>query len=202
MLRVLEKDILKEIGSMGASHAANSLSTIIGKQVVIEVPSLEMIPVERIPSYVGGHEELATGVFLKYQGDLDATFMVLFPYKASLELVDVMMGREVGSTTELSDMDVSVIQEVGSIMASHFANALSDFLGFKVVPTFPAFACDMAGAMLDFLTVNIGQKADETIFFSTTFYSPSGEIQGYLFLAPETESLKKIFNTIKVRYGP
>jgi chemotaxis protein CheC len=200
MLRVLERDILREIGSMGASHAANSLSAMIGEKVVIEVPRLEMIPVERIPSYVGGSEELTTGVFVKYQGDLDATFMVLFPYEASLELVDIMMGRRVGSTARISDMEASVIQEVGSIMASHFANALSDFLGFKIVPTFPAFACDMAGAMLDFLTVDIGQKVDKTIFFSTTFHSSSKEIRGYLFLAPEMKSLRRIFNAIEVKY--
>lgn len=201
MLQALEKDAFKEIGSMGASHAANSLSAMIGGKVIIEVPRLDVIPAEDIPNYVGGHENLMTGIFIKYQGDLDATLMVLFPYKASLELADILLGRDIGSTGALSEMEVSVMQEVGNIMAAHFANALSDLLGLKIIPTSPAFACDIAGAMLDFLTVEIGQKTDKTIFFSTTFHSFSKEISGYLFLAPEVTSLEKILEIIKAKYG-
>lgn len=204
MLRLLETDILKEIGSMGASHAANSLSEMIGEMVVIEVPKLEVIPVERIPSVLGGPEENATGVFVKYHGDLDATFMILLPMEASLEVAHIILGERRNGRREplsLSEMEASAVQEVGSIMASHFANALSDFLGFKIMPTSPAFACDMTGAMLEFLTVDLGQKAEKTILFSTTFQSSSRVIKGYMFLAPEVKSLKKIFAAIRERYG-
>lgn len=201
MLQLLEIDTLKEIGSMGASHAANSLSTMIGEKVTIEVPRLEVIPVEQIPNFIGGPEEHATGVFVKYHGDLDATFMVLFPLRASIEVAEVILGRHDERRNELTEMEESAIQEIGGMMASHFANALSDFLGFRIMPTSPALSCDMAGAMLDFLTVDVGQKTEETILFSTTFHSSSKVITGYMFLAPEVRSLKKIFNAIREKYG-
>lgn len=201
MLLEIEKDTLKEISSMGASHAANSLSAMIGERVEIVVPELDVIKAEEIPNYLGGHENLMAGIFVKLAGDLDATLMILLPYKASLELADVLMAREIGSTKSLNDMDVSAIQEVGGIMSSSFANAISNFLGFKIIPTPPAFACDIAGAMLDFLTVEIGQKVDKTIFFHTTFSSASKDITGHIFLAPEENSLKKVFKAINARYG-
>lgn len=201
MLQLFEKDILKEIGSMGASHAANSLSSMIGETVFIEVPLLEVIPVERIPDFVGGPEEHAAGVFVKYHGDLDATFMVIFPYAAALEVADVILGGVERKGHEFTDMETSAITEVGGIMASHFANALSNFLGFKIMPTAPAFSCDMAGAMLEFLTVDVGQRTEETILFSTTFHSSTKVIKGYIFLAPEVDSLNKIFSAIKKSYG-
>jgi chemotaxis protein CheC len=201
LLKILEVDTLKEIGSMGASHAANSLSAMIGEKVLIEVPRLAVIPVEEIPSFLGGHEERAAGVFVKYHGDLDATFMILFPLRASMEIAGVLLGLQEGKRKDLSEMETSAIQEIGGIMASHFANALSDFLGFKIIPTSPAFSCDMVGAMMDFLTVDLGQRTEKTILFSTTFHSSSKEIEGYMFLAPEVGSLKKIFKTIKEKYG-
>lgn len=201
MLLELERDTLKEISSMGASHAANSLSAMIGESVEITVPDLDIINAEEIPNYLGGHENLMAGIFVKLAGELDATLMILIPYHASLELADVVMGREVGSTESLGEMDVSAIQEVGGIMSSSFANAISDFLGFKIIPTPPAFACDIAGAMLDFLTVEIGQRVDKTIFFHTTFRSASNEISGHIFLAPEERALKKVLDAIKDRYG-
>jgi chemotaxis protein CheC len=201
MLLELERDTLKEISSMGASHAANSLSAMIGERVEIVVPGLDIIDAEEIPNYLGGHENLMVGIFVKLAGELDATLMILIPHHASLELADIVMGRDTGSTESLSEMDVSAIQEVGGIMSSSFANAISDFLGFKIIPTPPAFACDIAGAMLDFLTVEIGQKVDKTIFFHTTFRSSSREISGHIFLAPEEEALKKVLDAIKDRYG-
>lgn len=201
MLQLLEIDTLKEIGSMGASHAANSLSSMIGEKVTIEVPRLEVIPVEQIPKFIGGPEEHAAGVFVKYHGDLDATFMVLFPLKASIEVTEIILGRRHERREELTEMETSAIQEIGGMMASHFANALSDFLGFKIMPTSPAFSCDMAGAMLEFLTVDVGQKTEETILFSATFHSSSKVITGYMFLAPEVKSLEKIFTAIREKYG-
>ncbi len=201
MLQLFEKDILKEIGSMGASHAANSLSSMIGETVFIEVPLLEVIPVERIPELMGGPEEHAAGVFVKYHGDLDATFMVIFPYNAAIEVAEVILGVVDKESYGFTDMETSAIKEVGGIMASHFANALSDFLGFKIMPTAPAFSCDMAGAMLEFLTVDVGQKTEETILFATTFQSSTKLIKGYMFLAPEINSLSKIFDAIRKSYG-
>ncbi|WKB34848.1 chemotaxis protein CheC [Terrilactibacillus sp. S3-3] len=37
-------DLLKEIGNIGASHAATSLSTILNKRIELKIPSVRIIP--------------------------------------------------------------------------------------------------------------------------------------------------------------
>lgn len=200
-LSKLEVDALKEISNMGAGHAANALSQMINTKIEITVPDFDIIPLEQFPKAVGGQESAVVGTYVQLQGDIVGTVMFLFPIEYALSLADVMLGREVGSSKELSEMDSSALQEVGNIMASSFANAISDFLGFKIIPTPPAIAFDMAGALLNFLIAELGQKVEEAIFFNTTFITPQREIIGHLLLSPEPESMEKILEAIKEKFG-
>lgn len=200
-LSKLEVDALKEIGNMGAGHAANALSQMINTKIEITVPDFDVLPLEEFPEAFGGQESSVVGTYVQLQGDITGTVMFLFPLEYALNLVDIIMGREIGSSKALSDIDSSALEEVGNIMTSSFANAISDFLNFKIIPTPPAIACDMAGALLNFLIAELGQKVEEAIFFNTTFITPHREIMGHLLVSPESESLEKILRAIREKFG-
>ncbi len=200
-LSEFERDILREIGNMGASYSANSLSEIMNKKVEIKVPDFDILPLEEFPNIVGGGEEIVAGILVKFQGDISGYLMMFYQLNYALNLADILLGKELGTTKELDEMDISAIQEVGNIMASSFANAIADFLKLKITPAPPAFTLDMAGALLNYLVAELGQTADEAIFFYTDFIIPPNEILGHLFLTPDEESLKKIFERIKEVYA-
>lgn len=200
-LSKLELDALKEIGNMGAGHAANALSQMTNTKIEITVPCLNIIPLEQFPEVVGGQESVVVGTYAQLQGDIVGTVMLLFPLEYALNLADTVLGREIGSSKALSDMDKSALQEVGNIMTSSLANAISDFLNFKIIPTPPSIASDMAGALLNFLIAELGQRVEKAIFFNTNFITPQRKIIGHLLLSPEPESLEKIRRAIKEKFG-
>ena len=196
-LSEFEKDVLREIGNMGASYSANSLSEIMNKKVEIRVPDFDVLPLEEFPNVVGGGEEIVAGILVKFNGDISGYLMLFYQLKYALNLADLLLGKELGTTKELDEMDISAIQEVGNIMASSFANAIANFLKLKITPTPPAFTVDMAGALLNYLVAELGQTAEKAIFFYTDFIIPPNEILGHLFLSPDEKSLKVIFDKIK-----
>jgi chemotaxis protein CheY-P-specific phosphatase CheC len=51
-----ELGILLELGSIGAGHAATSLSDIIQQQVVIDIPKIHKIPPNMLPKFYEKHE--------------------------------------------------------------------------------------------------------------------------------------------------
>ena len=198
VLNELELDMLREVGSIGASHATNSLAEMTNTKVSIEVPALEVKPVEELLSSEGG-EELVAGVYVELHGDVCGVIMLLLDVASAIELVTQITGMP--ASEELSDMEVSVLQEVGNIMASHFSNALADFLGLKIMPLPPALAVDMAAALLDFIMLEQAQKAEEAILFKTQFLFQPKQITGKIFLMPDPESLDRIISLLRKKVG-
>ena len=73
MLNSDQKDIFREIGNIGAGHAATALSTLLGKPIEIEVPSAELESFTTIIDRVGGAEAYTAGALLRFSGDIRAT---------------------------------------------------------------------------------------------------------------------------------
>jgi chemotaxis protein CheC len=95
-------------------------------------------------------------------------------------------------------MKISVLLEVGNIVSSTFLNALASFTNMKLLPTVPASASDMAGALLD-TVLAIEATEDDTIITVITDFIVQGEmIEGYLVFIPNPVSLKKIFSSLGV----
>lgn len=197
-LNKLQKDALSEIGNIGASHAANSLSHLIKEKVEIQVLELDAMPVGDLAKLMTGQKGKVAGVQARLKEEITGNMMLIFPLGHALRLADLLMGREIGSAKALSEMDVSAIQEVGNIMISSFANAMSDFLGLKIMISPTNFLSDSPSSILQALG---HESAGEAIFFTTSFKASSGEILGYLVMYPDPKVFKKIFQAIKERYG-
>ncbi|MCL6456762.1 MAG: chemotaxis protein CheC, partial [Gorillibacterium sp.] len=65
----LQLDLLKEIGNIGAGHAATALSTLLNKPVDMLVPVVRFVPFEDITASLGGPEKLVVAIFLRVEGE-------------------------------------------------------------------------------------------------------------------------------------
>lgn len=68
-IQPIHLDILREIGNIGAGHAATALSKMLNKAVDMKVPSVNVISFEEISEMVGGAENVVASVFLRIVGD-------------------------------------------------------------------------------------------------------------------------------------
>ncbi|WP_305041508.1 chemotaxis protein CheC, partial [Geoalkalibacter sp.] len=90
---------------------------------------------------------------------------------------------------------VSTLKEVGNILASAYLSALGGLLGVRLLPTVPALACDMAGAVIDPILIDLGQAGDVALMLETEFHSRQDEgrvMQGHFFLLPDPDSLQAL----------
>ena len=97
-LNEFEKDVLREIGNMGASYSANSLSEIMNRKVEIRVPDFDILPLEEFPNVVGGGEEIVAGILVKFDGDISGYLMLFYQLKYALNLADLLLGKEHATT--------------------------------------------------------------------------------------------------------
>jgi chemotaxis protein CheC len=189
-----ELDILKELGNIGAGNAATALSQILAKKVDMNVPQVRVYDVTDVPELLGGPENIVCGVLLKMFGDLQGNIMFLLPEESAQKLLGMMLGQEIYDVT--SEMSRSAIMEVGNIIASSYLNSLSFFSEMTVIPSTPAFAYDMAGALLSAVLFEVGELSDQVVLIESDFSGNGEVIKGHFFVLPNLESLNALLKAV------
>ena len=77
-------------------------------------------------------------------------------------------------------------------------NAFYTFTGMSMLPSIPALAVDMAGAILNVVLVQLGEMGDHALLIETNFVAEDRSINGHFFLVPDPGSLGSIMNAVGV----
>ncbi|SET43038.1 chemotaxis protein CheC [Paenibacillus sp. NFR01] len=193
-------DVLKEVGNIGAGNAATALSQLLNKPIDMAVPKVQLLSFEEITEKVGGAEELVYAVFLRVEGEAPGNLFFILTPDAAVNLLKRVAGLEISGESELGEMELSALNEIGNILAGSYLSSLADFTSLSMYPTVPALAMDMAGAILGYGLLQFGQMGDDALLIDTTFLEGKDEIEGQFFLIPDPESFPKIFQSLGVPF--
>ena len=69
-LKELQLDALKEVANIGAGHAATALSQLTSRTIMINVPEVNVRPLEEVPDLLGRADEVIAAVLMHMMGDL------------------------------------------------------------------------------------------------------------------------------------
>ncbi len=193
-----QMDALREIGNVGAGNSATALSQIINRRIEMNVPEVSIVPLGDVPDLVGGPDSMVVGVFLRVYGQAPSNILFLLPKDSAFYLVDMLMGKDHGATQKLDFMDESALMEIGNILAGAYLNALFNFTNISLLPSIPALAMDMAGAILSVVLIQLGQMGDHALVIETEFKAEDEGIKGHFFLVPDPGSLETILSAVGV----
>lgn len=197
-LSAAQLDALCEIGNVGAGNSATALSQIINHRIDMKVPRVSIVPLGEVPELVGGADVTVVGVFLRVYGAAPGNILFLLPRDSAFFLVDMIIGKQRGDTQDLDFMDESALMEIGNILAGAYLNALFNLTKLSLLPSIPALAMDMAGAILSVVLVQLGQMGDHALVLETEFQADEGGIKGHFFLVPDPGSLETILAAVGV----
>jgi chemotaxis protein CheC len=197
-LAEFQMDVLKEVGNIGAGHAATALSTLLDKPIDMLVPKVRMLPFEEICESVGGAETVVLAIFLRVDGDAPGNMFFILNLDAAKNMLRDLIGLKIHDQEEYSELELSALNEIGNILAGSYLSSLADFTNLNMQPTVPALAIDMAGAILSYGLLQFGQMGDQALLIDTKFLEGDNEVQGHFFLIPDPESFGKIFSALGV----
>ncbi|MGF9915411.1 chemotaxis protein CheC [Paenibacillus ehimensis] len=193
-----QMDVLKEVGNIGAGHAATALSQLLDKPVDMLVPKVRMVPFEEIADSVGGAEQAVIAIFLRVEGETPGNLFFVLKFESAKKLLRNLAGIESVEGEEYSEMELSALNEIGNILAGSYLSSLADFTQLNMQPTVPSLAIDMAGAILSYGLLQFGQMGDQALLIDTKFLDGSDEVEGHFFLIPDPESFERIFVALGV----
>ena len=197
-LSSLEIDTLREIGSIGTGNAATALSQMMNKPVRITLPEVRIMEYNEAIEWIGGPEEVTAGVLVKMSGDIGGIMLSV----QKLELVNVvlnaMLGENIDSYENLTELERSAMIEIGNIMISTFISALSGLANVDIKLTVPAFAVDMQGAILTVPMAEYGGMSDYLMAIGGNFVCDGKEVPCHLILSPDLRSLDFLLRKLGV----
>ena len=192
-------DAFKEVGNIGAGHAATALSQLIKKKIMISVPEVKIIKISDASTLLGDSNSLVAGIVMNVLGDITAKILLLLTRESALSLVDMLMQKPEGTTKVLSEVGNSAIKETGNILSGAYMNALSELLGLMLLPSVPNLVFDMASAIMISVSEGFESMSSHILSIETQFTEANDKtINGYLLLIPDIASVKVLTSTIKV----
>jgi chemotaxis protein CheC len=195
----IQIDALKEVGNIGAGHAATALSQLIKKKIMISVPEVKVIRTQEIESLLGEPNTLVAGIIMNVLGDISSKIVLLLTRESALSLVDMLLQKPIGSTKVLSEVGNSAIKETGNILAGAYMNSLNEFLGLMLLPSVPNLVFDIASAIFSSLSDGFDSMSTHILSIETQFSEANEHvIKGYLLLIPDVPSVRVLLQAIKV----
>jgi len=189
-------DALREMGNIGSGNAATSLSQLISEVINISVPNVKVLPLDAVSYSLGGPEKIVYVIYLQVIKDMQGTMLTIFsPDTADLLAKKLLVQDKVDMQAEITQ---SALKEAGSILCGSYLSALSQIVGISSVASVPTMACDMLGAILDFILVEIGQIADDVILLETELFVAKKKLECSQLYLPKPAALEKVLVSIGV----
>ncbi len=190
-------DVLKEIGNIGAGNATTAISNMLNMRVDMEVPKIEFLKFQELPTAISAEEETVVGIYLEVESDIGGSMMFLLKMESAHYLVNHLMGRPDDYAEEFDEMDLSAIKEIGNIISGSYLSALSSMTKMVITSSVPYLAIDMAAAILSVPAIQFGQYGDNALLIQTEF-GDDVKIQGFFILMPDVDSYDKILTSLGI----
>jgi chemotaxis protein CheC len=189
-LTELHQDALCEIFNIGAGRAAFSLSEIIGEEVKLSVPRVQVFLSSDINAQSLPLNSARLGaVRQQFSGPFDAEAMLLFTEERALEIVRDMMGSHV-SVNELAEYEQEAMCELGNIILNSCLSAMADVLGLTLNSSLPQYAVDTHDTILQGIVDRTNQPVMLALHIDLTI--EKRQTQGCLVFLLSTASMQEL----------
>ncbi len=202
-LNAMHFDVLREIGNIGQGNAASSLSQMLSQTIDISVPTVKLLDFNESVEYLGGPENVVLGMLVGLRGDINGMMLYVLQKSFANSMLKAVFGKEINDLTELDEMDLSFIREIGNILAGSYVNAISSLTGLTIDISVPTISIDMAGAILAVPAVEFAQIGNSVLFIDDSFIfggssADNSEIKSNMILVPELSSLETLFSRLGI----
>ena len=171
---------------------------MLGKPIEMKVPNVCVLEYNQIIDTMGGPEKVITGILVRLEGDIKGMMMFLLEDSFAQVVLSTFMSAENVQVTKLDDMQLSVITEMGNIMAGSYLRALGTLTGLTIDMSIPSMTVDMLGAIMSVPIIEFSQVGDKVLFIDDGFAIDGVDIKSNIILIPEMESLETLMKKLGV----
>jgi chemotaxis protein CheC len=191
-----QRDALGEFINIAFSRTASSLSQITGQRVLLDVPQVEIYPIEEVASnldrFLPGD---VASIHQPFDGAIAGDAFLILNYEGAVRLTDLLTD---GSTaqTKLDESSREVLTEVGNILLNACLGMFGNVLRVRVSFSVPSLHLESLESLMDSLREE-HENLQYAIIVYTSFRIKETQVTGYLVLVLSIVSLNRLIEEIE-----
>jgi chemotaxis protein CheC len=194
-LSEIEQDALAEIANMGVSRAAASLRQMVGEQVLLSVPAVNIVTRDAASRLVQKSDaSKLIAVKQSFDGPFSGKALLIFPEAHSLELVRSIVGQE-HSLEDIIDLEHEALAETGNVILNACLATIANVLRQTMRMSLPSIVRGDGETIFDVRGSH--SQDDLVLFLYIDFTMRQRDVRGFIALLtdlPSIVALKKIVN--------
>lgn len=199
-LEALERDALTEIVNIGVSRSAAALRKMVGHQVLLSVPSVELVSQREATRLIAERESNGlVAVRQDFEGAFSGRALLILPTSNSLQLVRAVVGDEL-SDDELREMETEALTETGNVILNGCLATMANMLERPLSMSVPQIVHGQ-GAQL-FESADFPPADNLVLFLYINFSVRERDVRGYIAMImdlPSMIALKSLIQTFLAR---
>ncbi|BCH67757.1 MULTISPECIES: chemotaxis protein CheX [Rhizobium/Agrobacterium group] len=186
----LERDALTELVNIGVSRAAASLRKMVNRQVILSVPSVEVVTRKSAAALIGQREnEDLIAVHQQFEGPFSGRALLIFPESNGLSLVRAIIGEDMddAGVAEIAD---EALAETGNVILNGCLGSMANMLQHTLKMSLPGVRRGNSAALFDVFDNTSDQSF--VLFLYINFSVQDRKVRGYIAMLMDLPSLKKL----------
>ncbi len=178
-----------KVAKLGLANSAKAIRVLLSDAMHMDIVWAGSTQTSQFGAVCGDPEEMVIGAYVEVTGQMPGHSLLVFGQDDALILSDLALGLPMGTTTELGEMEQSVVQEIANILVSSYLTAIADYYNMPLLPEPPLMAMDMAGAIVENVILGTGQMDRETLSIVTKFRVRNKTLSGFFLYIPESTEM-------------
>ncbi len=195
-------DILREVFNIGVGKAAEMLSEIVDKKILLNVPSIKVIePNDNDESFDKYFDKEIRGTLMvssiSFEEKITGEANLIFPADKMRSVINFCIHQEDESTSNdlnFTDIDFDIIRELGNIILNSIIGEMGNLLDVNLEYTLPSVKLFNS---MDFEEDVINREDIHLLMLSISFILEDTEIEGAVIISLTINSLNELMKIVK-----
>jgi len=188
----LESDALAELANVAMARASVSLRTMIQHEVLLSVPNVEILaPKEAIARVAKPGNPNLVAVRQDFSGVFSGRALLIFPEASSLELVRVVVGRQL-ALEDIVDLEDEALAETGNIILNSWVATIANLLKKNLKMSLPVVIRRDQSHIFE----SVSPRESFILFLHIKFDISQQQIRGYVALMMDVPSVAELRSLI------
>lgn len=183
----LELDALTELVNLGVSRAALSLRDMVGEQVLLSVPAVNLVARHEAVAILAERERSRlVAVHQVFEGDIAGHALLIFPETKSLQLVRAIAGGDL-SLEDIIDLEPEALAETGNVILNACLATIANSLNRSLKVSLPEV---IRGTGPDLFELSGPPAGEVVMFLYIDFAVRTQDISGYIAMLMDMPSMQ------------
>lgn len=196
VLSELERDALGELVNIGVSRAAASLRTMVGDQVFLSVPAVEIVSRSTATTLVREREVgPLVAVRQGFTGAFSGQALLIFPEENSLELVRAVIGGAAAGE-EIPELEREALAETANVVLNSCLATMANTLERSLTMSLPEVLRGRSAQLFD-ADPGGGDDGAVVLFLYINFAVAGLKIRGYIAMLMDLPSIDALLALVR-----